>query len=237
MKVIQCLMMALLSVSPLIGQAVETEIDAAREQELLLLLEQFLEENRSASPTGSSTNPSLFGAGSRNASLFVDHKARNVDDIVTIQIVETSTATNSANTSTERGGSTSAAAPSLFGIETNGSPMNFASLLNAMTDLSFDGEGSTSRTGSLVASISARVVEVRPNGAVVLEGTKEVTVNKETHILTIRGLARTQDIGPANVISSNRVADMTVTFDGDGVVSRANKPGLFYRFIEFISPF
>jgi flagellar L-ring protein precursor FlgH len=219
------------------GQAGETEIDAARERELLLLLEQFLEDNRSVSPTTSSPNPSLFPAGSSRASMFADHKARNVDDIVTIQIVETSAATNAANTSTERGGSTSAGAPSLFGIETNGSPMNFASLLNAMTDLSFDGEGSTSRTGSLVASISARVVEVRPNGAIVLEGTKEVTVNKETHILTLRGVARTQDVGPTNVISSNHIADMTVTFDGDGVVSRANKPGLFYRFIEFISPF
>ena len=73
------------------------------------------------------SNPSLFSENAPNLFLFRDFKARNVGDILTIQIVETASATNSASTSTQRDGDIGLSAPALGGLEKGASALNFAS--------------------------------------------------------------------------------------------------------------
>ncbi|MBI4473504.1 MAG: flagellar basal body L-ring protein FlgH [Acidobacteria bacterium] len=183
------------------------------------------------------SNPSLFSDTASNVFLFRDFKARHVNDILTIQIVESSTASNSANTSTQRQGEVNASMPALFGLENKTSALNFANILSGASNLNFAGQGSTSRTGQLQAFVSARVSQVLPNGDLMIEGTKEVTINRERQILTIRGLVRTRDITPNNVIFSTAIANMEVKFDGKGIVSDANKPGFLFRLFQWITPF
>lgn len=183
------------------------------------------------------SNPSLFSDSAPNLFLFRDFKARNVNDILTIQVVESATASNSANTSTQRQGEVGISAPSAFGLERGGGTLNWASILSGLSNLSFAGQGTTSRSGQLQAFVTARVSQVLPNGDLVIEGTKEVTINRERQILQIRGLARTRDIGPNNVIFSTAIANMEVKFDGKGMVSDANKPGFLFRLFQWITPF
>ena len=76
-----------------------------------------------------------------------------------------------------------------------------------------------------------------PNGDLAIEGIKEVTINRERQILRIRGLVRSRDITPNNVVLSTGIANMEVIFDGKGIVSDANKPGFLYRFFTWITPF
>ena len=182
-------------------------------------------------------NPSLFSADSPNLFLFRDQKARGVGDIVTIQVVETATATNSATTATQKKGDISLSAPALGGLEKGASALNFANILQGAGGINFNGTGSTSRTGQLQAAISARVVEVLPNGDMRLEGNKEVAINGERQILTIRGLVRVKDVSPNNQVLSTSIADMAVLFNGKGVVADANKPGWLYKVFRIITPF
>ena len=180
---------------------------------------------------------SLFSDSAPNVFLFRDLKARNVNDILTIQIIESSTASNSANTSTKKEGDVSLKAPSLFGIEGGASALNFASMLAGNSALSFAGQGSTSRTGQLQAFVSARVTSVMPNGDLAIEGVKEVTINRERQILRIRGLVRSHDVTPGNVVLSTAIANMEVVFDGKGTVSDANKQGFLFRLLTWLTPF
>ena len=180
---------------------------------------------------------SLFSDSAPNVFLFRDLKARNVSDILTIQIIESSTASNSANTSTKKEGDVSLKAPSLFGIEGGASALNFASMLAGNSALSFAGQGSTSRTGQLQAFVSARVISVMPNGDLAIEGVKEVTINRERQILRIRGLVRSHDVTPGNVVLSTAIANMEVVFDGKGTVSDANKQGFLFRLFTWLTPF
>lgn len=184
-------------------------------------------------------NPSgsLYSDAAPNLFLFRDFKARNVSDILTIQINESSTASNSANTSTKKEGDVSIKAPSLGGIERGASALNFADILSGASALNFAGQGSTSRTGQLQAYVSARVVQVFPNGDLGIEGVKEVTINRERQVLRIRGIVRPRDVTPNNVILSTSIANMEVVFDGKGIVSDANKPGFLFRLIQWITPF
>ncbi len=180
---------------------------------------------------------SLYSDSAPNLFLFRDFKARSVNDILTIQINESSTASNSANTSTNKQGDVSIKAPSVGGLERGASALNFASILSGSSALNFAGQGTTSRTGQLQAFVSARVVEVFPNGDLGIEGVKEVTINRERQVLRIRGIVRRRDVTPNNVVLSTAIAGMEVVFDGKGIVTDANKPGFLFRLIQWITPF
>jgi len=184
-------------------------------------------------------NPSgsLFSDSNPNLYLFRDFKARNVSDILTIQIIESSSASNSANTSTKKEGSVAVKAGGFFGLENGNQALNFADILSGSSSLTFAGRGSTSRAGELQAFISARVTEVFPNGDLAIEGLKEVTVNRERQVLRIRGIVRPRDITQNNVVLSTAIASMEVVFDGKGIVSDANKPGFIYKLLQWIVPF
>jgi flagellar L-ring protein precursor FlgH len=180
---------------------------------------------------------SLFSERSPSLFLFRDFKARNVTDIVTIQINESAIASNSANTSTDKSGSVNVRAPALGGLENTNSRLDFSNVLFLSSALNFAGEGSTSRSGQLQAFVSAKVTQVFPNGDLGIEGIKEVTVNRERQILRIRGVVRPRDITPHNVVLSTSIANMEVVFDGKGIVSDANKPGFLYRLLTWVTPF
>ena len=184
-------------------------------------------------------NPSgsLYSDSAPNLYLFRDLKARNLNDILTIQIIEQSSASNSANTSTKKDGDISIKAPSVLGLERGASALNFADILSGASALNFAGQGSTTRTGQLQAFVSARVMQALPNGDLAIEGTKEVTINRERQILRIRGLVRSRDVTPGNVVLSTAIANMEVVFDGKGIVSDANRPGFLYRLLQWITPF
>jgi len=182
-------------------------------------------------PAIAQNNASLYSDTASNLFLFRDLKARNVNDIVTIVIVENSTASNSANTSTQKKGDVTAAVPGFLGIKTPAIP------LTASSALDFSGQGSTTRSGQLNASLSARVVQVMPNGDMVIEGTKQVTINREHQLLTVRGTVRQYDLSPTNVVLSTALANMEVNFDGKGIISDANKPALLFKIFKYILPF
>ena len=174
---------------------------------------------------------SLFSKEYSSLDQFKDQKARHVGDILTIQVVENASASNSANTNTKKDGASGA--PGLFGSEKG--PLT--KLLAGTSSLSFGGQGATTRSGNLQAAISVRVEEVLPNGDLFVEGAKEVMVNSERQMLRIRGLVRLRDITPGNMVMSTSIANMDVRFDGKGVVSDINKPGWLYKFFSKVLPF
>ena len=180
---------------------------------------------------------SLFSPNAPGLNLFRDVKARSVGDILTIRVVENASATNTATTATQKKGDVSLNAPALFGLEKGVSALNFNNMLQAAGGLNFNGTGSTTRSGQLQAEISARVIQVLPNGDIRIEGTKIVSINGEKQTLTIVGMVRSYDVTPGNIVSSTTIANMEVKYDGKGVVADANKQGWFYKFYKVISPF
>jgi len=218
-RVLYCLILGL-AIAPM------THAAQKKEKQQPSPLDQFLESARKTNPS-QPTTASLFSATAPNLFIFRDIKAQAVNDVVTIQIIENAEASNSANTSAQKKSDISLAAAAF----------NFDKALKASSALNFDGQGSTTRSGQLQAWMTARVCEVLPNGDLVLEGTKDVTVNRERQSLTIRGVIRTRDISPGNVVISTAISHMEVKFDGKGIISDANKPGFLYWLISKISPF
>lgn len=173
-------------------------------------------------------------------SLFSDQRARNVGDILTVKITEISQASESATTDTSRQSQTVAQVPNFFGIENHGiGPWkNTANLINTNTPYNnFQGAGATTRTGSLSATITVRVMEVLPNGNLAIEGKREIYVNNEKKEILLQGIVRPRDIAFDNSVLSTQVADAKVKYTGIGVVAEKQRPGWGQRLFDYLWPF
>jgi flagellar L-ring protein FlgH len=175
------------------------------------------------------------------ASLYEDNKARRLNDLVTINVLETMTGSGAANTSAGKTSSIGAGVTDFFGMplsaSVNDGRFNLTPSLTAAFADDFKGKGTTNRTGNLVGTITAKVVEVMPNGNLLLESRKEITINKEKQILILKGMVRPDDIGTDNTILSSRVADAEVFFVGDGVLQEKQRPGWLGRIVGAVWPF
>lgn len=194
---------------------------------------------------------SLYAAGSSFNDFFIDTKARNVGDIVTVKISESSKATNSADTKTGRTSSLEAGIDTLFGTEDwyrnkvlenipsslpKPDPFGNPSVKGSMSS-DFDGSGSTSRSGDLSAFITCRVTQVLRNGNLNIVGSREVLVNNETQMIILSGVIRPRDINDDNVILSTFVSDAKIAYSGSGIVNDRQRPGWLANLLNSVWPF
>jgi flagellar L-ring protein precursor FlgH len=196
---------------------------------------------RQAAPKPSPSEGSLWSEQSALGELFVNAKARRIGDIITIRIVENANASNKATTSTGRSSDLSAGIGGFFGAENDYTATQpfFNPFSRVSGDISSDyqGTGSTQRSGALSAYMTARVVDVLPNGNLYIQGNREVKVNNENQIITLSGLIRPRDISADNVIQSTYIADAQIAYSGTGIVNDRQKPGWFTRIMDKVWPF
>jgi len=167
--------------------------------------------------------------------LFPDLRARHVNDLVTVRVTESISAIGSADSNLDKDSKASGSLTKLFGLESKYPGwLDPTSLAALGSNTSFSGGGSTTRTGELSATISARVVEVLPNGDLALEGVREVDINGDIQILVLSGVVRTADIGPGNVVPSTAIGQMRVRYFGRGLIKDNLKPGWVVRILNKI---
>jgi flagellar L-ring protein precursor FlgH len=158
-------------------------------------------------------------------SLFADHEATRVGDVITILIVESTQAEKATLTKTNTETQNSAASLGR---------LDLFDMWNLDASNESVGEGSTARRGDLQARITARVTEIDVNGNLLVEGTRSVKVNGEEERITLRGSVRPQDVGPGNTVLSTYLADATIDYTGDGVLANAERPGFVTRIFNWL---
>ena len=179
---------------------------------------------------------SLWSPAARFSDLAADQRARRIDDIVTIAVQESASAVSTGTSKTSRASSAQSNITALAGITKATGPL--ANLAKLGTTTSLDGEGTTSRQTTLITTVSARVTHVLVNGNLVVEGTKNVLINSENQVITIRGVIRPIDLDTTNTIQSARLAQMEVQVNGKGIVNDAvHRPNILYRLLLGILPF
>jgi flagellar L-ring protein precursor FlgH len=159
------------------------------------------------------------------AGMATDRRAGAVGDILTVIVLENSSAANSAQTGSQRDSRLSADVKA-------GGALNESASLGLRGG--FDGAGRTARSGRMVAQISLIVDAVYPNGDLNVSGAQVLTINGERTNIRIKGRVRPQDISSDNTILSARLADATIAYGGNGFVSRSARPGLVQRIFSFL---
>ena len=188
-------------------------------------------------PQMSYASGSLWQASSTG--LAEDMKARRRGDIITVVISENASASKQASTGTERASTVTAGIPNLLGLEKLPikSWADLNQLLSVSNDTKFAGSGSTSRQETLQATISAKVLDVLPNGNLLIEGRRNVKVNNEDQIIVLTGTVRSRDVSPENTVNSALVADAKINYSGKGVISDRQSPGWLMNLLDKFWPF
>jgi len=174
--------------------------------------------------------------------LFSDRKAKRVGDTVTVKILESSLATQAAKTESSRSSSVDAGissffnAPLHFGLK-NIWPQGFRPEIRSKIETDFEGEGTTSRSSKIIATLTCQVVAVLPNGNLLIQGQRQILVNREREYIRLRGIVRPEDIGPDNSVLSTLLADARIEYGGKGIVSDKQGPGFLGRLLDLLWPF
>ncbi len=176
--------------------------------------------------------------------LFADTKAKDVGDIVTIQLEENFESTNSATTGVSKDSEINLGVTNVLGMPNDYGMSNFLGLGNAFdptvqaeSSRSTNGAGTTTRGGSMTGTLAAVIKEELPNGVFRIEGRRAVTINNEDQTMMITGLIRRVDIGFDNLISSNDIANANIIYTGKGVISDEQNVGWLMRFFAWVWPF
>jgi len=222
-------MACVLTASAAFAQTTPSEKPAKPVDNYDVLLQQYLQAARAAA--SANVNP----GGYWMANLASDLRARRVNDLVTVRVVESVTGLGSADSNLDKKGTGTAGVPSFFGLESKlPSSINPANLVTVASNTSFQGGGSTTRTGSLSAMMTARVEEVLPNGDLVVQGVREIEINGDRQILVLTGVVRTADINTGNVVPSTAIGQMRIRYFGRGLMKDNLSPGWLIKILNKI---
>ena len=171
-----------------------------------------------------------------------DTKAYRLNDVLIVNISESTNATSSATTGTERTNEMDMGISNFMGWEADGAldinpNIKPSAMIGTKSESKHDGTGTTKRSGIFTGTLASRVVQVLPNGYLMIQGYKTVQVNGELGKLYLSGLVNPLMIDKAGSISSNQIADLNLVYGGQGTVAAQQKPGWLSRVLTAVWPF
>ena len=180
-------------------------------------------------------NNSLWQTGAK--SFFNDPRARNIGDVITVNVSTSDAAKLSNTTSRSRANSDNASMNNLFGLEKAfPSQLDPSSLVKMGSDMSNMGTGAVSRSESINLTLAALVAQVLPNGNLVIDGHQQVRVNNELRDMRVSGIVRREDITQDNTVNLTQIAEARISYGGRGLVSDVQQPRYCSQLLDIIMP-
>ncbi len=180
-----------------------------------------------------STSDGSIYQKNNSISLFESNRARRVGDILTIVFDEKHVAKKETKTEDNKSGSVSLANPTVFGVAAGagggGNPIDLLKMSIASNN-DFKSKGKSEQKDSLTGSLAVSVVEVLPNGNLVIRGEKLLTLNQGDEYVQLSGIVRTLDLGSDNMVVSSKIANAKIVYSGQGMTHDSNKGGWGTRF-------
>jgi flagellar L-ring protein precursor FlgH len=188
-------------------------------------------------PDTSVANGAIFQTN-RDVTLFENPVAGRVGDILTVQLVESTTASKKSSTNTKKATNASlGAGTSVFGRPVTIGGNNVLSAGKGdSTD--FTGEGNAAQSNSLAGDVTVTVAKRYSNGNLLIRGQKWIMINQGREFVRIQGIVRAVDIQADNTVPSTKVANATISYGGQGALADANAKGWLARFFDSpLTPF
>jgi len=170
------------------------------------------------------------------ARLFCDRKAYKVGDIVTVVISEGTSAKKSAEVEHEKSSSVKGGLSTLL-FPNIGKHKGTAPAWDVSNETKSEADSEMTRSDTLSGTISCVVVDVLPNGNLLIEGKRVVTLNGERQYLILRGIVRPRDIRADNTVLSQYVADAEIEYSGRGEISEKQRSGILTRILDWLRIF
>jgi len=190
--------------------------------------EDYLARVRAMNKPSPGTTGSLW-VDSGPLSLFAtDYKACHPGDLVTIHLVDNFTAATTGENNQSRKFAAQSSVTKLIGsLATDNRLQN---LLNGSSSHSLDGKGQSSMSSNVTLNLAAQVMETLPNGVLVIQAARDITLGNDRQTVYVRGLIRTGDLAPDNSVASTAISDLQVEIKGKGAVADASRqPNVLVR--------
>jgi flagellar L-ring protein precursor FlgH len=194
-------------------------------------LKSYIERVRAQQAAEVLTTGSIWSAEGRLVRLGTDAKAVRLHDVVGIVVTESLAATTDGQVKNARSSSASSGISALFGkLKTSNNMQNLLGM-NAASGLSAQGQSTTN--SSLTTTFGAEVVDVLPNGMLVVQATRQLTFSQQTQLIKLRGLVRPEDVSAQNQVQSTAMTDLELEVTGKGIVNDSTyRQNPLVRFVE-----
>lgn len=213
------LLALLLTSAPAVRAAHKSKADTSNTTEAL---NAYIARVRATSVEVPGVDGSLWSPQARWSNLAIDDKAHNVGDIVTILLNDSYSSTSNDSLKTARTFSASSGVTGAFGTVSPTS--GWQSLFSPNSAEALNGAGQSAITSSLNVTLAGQVMDVLPNGALVVQAARNMFVGNQRQTIIVRGILRPDDVSPTNVANSSALTNLEVEVKGKGVVSDGTRP-------------
>lgn len=184
-------------------------------------------------PAAPAANGAIYQAGYVRP-LFEDRRARYVGDTLTVQLVEKTQASKKSSTNAQRDQSLAVSVPNIIGIPGK----SFQGLTVDASDANkFAGKGDSAANNDFTGTITVTVIEVMPNGNLLVSGEKLLSINQGDEFIRFSGVVNPNYVTGANTVQSTQVADARIEYKANGTIDSAQVMGWLSRFFLTIMPF
>jgi len=185
-------------------------------------LDAYLQQARLLSAQPAPGMGSLWNPSGRMSDVASDSKGHASGDLIHIQLSESTSSAAQGSVQTARTYNASSGISAFFGLPVAGSPV--ANMFSPNSSQTLNGKSQTALTTSLTTTLAANVIEVLPNGLLVVEAQRDVEVSDQHQTLVLHGIVRPEDLSPQNVVLSTAISHMQVSLTGKGVISDGTHP-------------
>lgn len=199
-------------------------------------LRAYIDRVRAQQASETRTSGSIWSAEGRLVRLGTDAKASRVHDVVSIVVSESLAASTDGQVKNSRASSANSSVTSLFGaLKANNNLQNLVGQ-NSASGLTAQGQSTTN--SSLVTTFGAEVMDVLPNGMLVVQATRQLTFSQQTQLIELRGLVRPEDVSAQNQVQSTAMTDLELEVTGKGIVNDSTyRQNPVVRFLEKVLVF
>jgi flagellar L-ring protein precursor FlgH len=202
------------------AQAAKTKKDKTQDSAASKLA-QYIQRVGAATAQAPTTG-SLWVPQGRFTELGADDKARNVNDVIIINVLEQTSAASDASVKSQRSFTATSGISGLMG--TPGPKSGLQNIFSPNSSHALNGQAQTASDSMLTTSLAAQVVSVLSNGYLVVEAVRQMTLNNQRQTLAVRGVVRPNDIATDNSVLSSQITNLEVELNGKGVLSDGVRP-------------
>jgi flagellar L-ring protein precursor FlgH len=194
-------------------------------------LATYIEQVRAQQAAEVRTPGSIWTPAGQLVRLGTDPKAFRLHDVVSIVVTESLAASTDGQVKNSRASNANSGVSALFGALKVGNNLQNLLGMNAASGLTAQGQSTTN--SSLTTTFGGEVVDVLPNGMLVVQATRELTFSEQTQLIKLRGLVRPEDVSAQNQILSTDMTDLELEVTGKGIVNDSTyRQNPLVRFLE-----
>jgi len=194
-------------------------------------LENYVQRVRAQQAAEIRTTGSIWSPNGQLVRLGTDVKAFRLHDVVSIVVSESLAASTDGQVKNSRASNANSSVAALFGAIKPGNALQ--NLVNQTSSSGLTAQGQSTTNSSLTTTFGAEVVDVLPNGMLVVQATRQLTFSQQTQLIRLRGLVRPEDVSAQNQVQSTAMTDLELEVTGKGIVNDSTyRQNPLVRFLE-----